>query len=105
MSAYFRPESLDEALAVLARGPALVAAGCTDLFALGEGQDLGAPLLDLTAIAGLRGISVGDDGWRIGATTRWSDVLAAELPPGAELIVPALPRWPARKAARRHGKD
>jgi L,D-peptidoglycan transpeptidase YkuD (ErfK/YbiS/YcfS/YnhG family) len=31
--------------------------------------------------------------------------LAAELPPGAELIVPALPRWPARKAARRHGKD
>lgn len=31
--------------------------------------------------------------------------LAAELPPGTELIVPALPRWPARKVAGRHGKD
>ena len=86
MSAYFRPDSLDEALAVLARGPAQVAAGCTDLFALGEGQELGGPVVDLTAIAGLRGISVGDDGWRIGATTRWSDVLAAELPSGFDML-------------------
>lgn len=32
-------------------------------------------------------------------------LLAAELVPGAELIVPALPRWPAREARARHGKD
>ena len=31
--------------------------------------------------------------------------LAREVTPGAELIVPALPRWPARQAAARHGKD
>ena len=31
--------------------------------------------------------------------------LAGQVTPGDELIVPMLPRWPARKPARRHGKD
>lgn len=31
--------------------------------------------------------------------------LAGRVEPGAVLHVPSLPRWPARKAAARHGKD
>ncbi len=31
--------------------------------------------------------------------------LAATLRPGADLVVAALPRWPGRPAAGRHGKD
>ncbi len=40
-----------------------------------------APLLDITAIAGLRGIRRDDRGWTIGATTTWTDVVRADLPP------------------------
>jgi L,D-peptidoglycan transpeptidase YkuD (ErfK/YbiS/YcfS/YnhG family) len=31
--------------------------------------------------------------------------LAGRVTPGDSLIVPDLPRWPARRAAARHGKD
>ena len=31
--------------------------------------------------------------------------LAGQVAPGDDLIVPALPRWPARRAGTRHGKD
>jgi CO/xanthine dehydrogenase FAD-binding subunit len=86
MSAYFRPASLDEALAALARGPVVVAAGCTDLLATGEGSCLAGRVVDLTAVAGLRGISGDERGWRIGATTRWSDIIAANLPPGFDML-------------------
>lgn len=79
-----RPESLKDALDILVNaagsGPAVVAGG-TDLYpALRDGA-APAELLDVSAIAGLRGITRLDDGWRIGAATRWADVVAAELPP------------------------
>ncbi|MBJ6372206.1 FAD binding domain-containing protein [Sedimentitalea arenosa] len=86
MDAYFRPDTVDDALAVLARAGVTVAAGCTDLFPATERQTLSGPVLDLTAIPSLRGISETEAGWRIGATTTWTDVLGADLPPAFDML-------------------
>ena len=76
---YHQPATLDDALAALGDGARAVAGG-TDYFpALGEGLPDG-DVLDLTRVAGLRGISRTEEGWRIGATTTWTDVIRADLP-------------------------
>jgi len=76
-----RPQSIAEAARLLASGPWAVLAGGTDLYPAHVGRRVAAPLLDITAIAGLRGIRRDAQGWTIGATTTWSDVVRAELPP------------------------
>ena len=91
MTIYVQPETLDEALEVLAQGPVTVAAGCTDLFpATGlpmlGGPVLGGPVLDITRIRGLRGIEQTAQGWRIGAATTWTDLVAADLPPAFDML-------------------
>lgn len=86
MIAYHRPDTLTDALAILADSPMTLAAGCTDLFAATEAQELPGPVLDLTAIADLRGVTATVDGWRIGATTTWSDIIAADLPPAFDML-------------------
>lgn len=86
MGAYLQPRGLDEALRLLAQGPLTVAAGCTDLFPATERQRLAGDVLDISGVSALRGISRDDSGWRIGAATRWSDVIAADLPPGFEML-------------------
>jgi len=75
-----RPGSIDEATRLLAAGPWAVLAGGTDLYPAHVGRPMAAPLLDVTAIAALRGIRRDAGGWSIGATTTWSDVVRAELP-------------------------
>ncbi|TDK43964.1 FAD binding domain-containing protein [Antarcticimicrobium luteum] len=86
MSLYLRPGNLQEALDGLSRAPAVIAAGCTDLFPATERPALGGPVLDITAIAALRGIAETADGWRIGATTTWTDIARADLPPGFDML-------------------
>jgi len=76
-----RPQSIAEAARLLASGSWAVLAGGTDLYPAHVGRTIAAPLLDITAIAGLRGIRRDDRGWTIGATTTWTDVVRAELPP------------------------
>ena len=76
-----RPESIDEATRLLAAGSWAVLAGGTDLYPAHVGRPVAQPLLDVTAIATLRGIRRDTTGWSIGATTTWSDVVRAELPP------------------------
>ncbi len=76
-----RPESLEDALALLAGDAPRVLAGGTDLYPALQDGPAPAALLDITRIKGLCGITRMDDGWRIGATTRWSDICAADLPP------------------------
>jgi CO/xanthine dehydrogenase FAD-binding subunit len=80
MGAYLRPADLDAALGALAApaptgAPWVVVAGATDHYPPRE------DVLDVTAIAGLRGIEPVDGGWRIGALTTWTDLAEAELPP------------------------
>jgi CO/xanthine dehydrogenase FAD-binding subunit len=76
-----RPGSIDEATRLLAAGPWAVLAGGTDLYPAHVGRPVASSLLDVTAIAALRGIGRDASGWSIGATTTWSDVVRAELPP------------------------
>lgn len=83
---YHRPESLEEALALLGAQPLRVAAGCTDLFPATEAPHLSGPVLDVTAIAGLRGVAQTAEGWRIGAATTWSDILRTPLPPAFDML-------------------
>jgi CO/xanthine dehydrogenase FAD-binding subunit len=77
-----RPDSIAGAARLLASGPWTVLAGGTDLYPAHVGRPIDASVLDITAIDALRGIGHDDDlGWRIGATTTWTDVLRADLPP------------------------
>ena len=55
-------------------------AGCTDIYPLHQTPALDGPLLDVTALAELRGISMADGWRRFGAATSWTDILRAELP-------------------------
>jgi CO/xanthine dehydrogenase FAD-binding subunit len=78
---YHQPVTLVHALEIAADPRMRMVAGGTDLFpSLGDGP---APLhvLDLTRVVGMRGISRDGNGWRIGAGTRWADIVAADLPP------------------------
>ena len=79
--AYLRPDTLDEALAVLADGETRIAAGCTDLLAATARKILPGRTLDISRIPTLRGILHDDSGLTIGATTTWTDIATAELPP------------------------
>ena len=80
MADYLRPTNLDEALQALAR-PWTVLAGGTDFYSARVGRAIDENVLDIGGIAALRGIAAGADGWRLGATTTWSELVAAELPP------------------------
>ncbi|MEO8079521.1 MAG: FAD binding domain-containing protein [Caldimonas sp.] len=76
-----RPSSLAEATSLLAAGDWSLLAGGTDVYPAHVGRAIGQPLLDLSAVAGLRGIRGDVAGWSIGAMTTWSDVDGAALPP------------------------
>jgi len=79
-AAYHRPSDLEVALDILASGDCRVAAGCTDLFPATERKALTGPILDVTGIAALTGVTRDETGIRIGATTTWSDLIHADLP-------------------------
>lgn len=81
MTRFERPESMAEAASLLAAGDWALLAGGTDLYPAHVGRPIAMPLLDLSRVAGLRGIDRSADGWSIGATTTWSDVIRADLPP------------------------
>jgi len=78
---YLRPDNLEDALAALADGDLVRAAGCTDLLAATDRKALPGDVLDLTAVTGLRGIDRGSGDVRIGGGTTWTDIIRADLPP------------------------
>ena len=86
MDAYYRPGTLDDGLRFLAEGPAIVAAGCTDLFPATDRRALAGRILDITGIDALRGIETGPDHIRIGAGVTWSRLVATALPPGFDML-------------------
>ncbi len=86
MIAYHRPRTLDDALAIRASTGAMPLAGGTDIHPLRTaraswGEPWTTPVLDLSAVPGLDGISETADGWRIGARTTWTAIAEAPLPP------------------------
>lgn len=58
-----------------------VLAGGTDFYPARVGRTIEEDVLDIGAIPILRGISSVSTGWRLGATTTWSELLEADLPP------------------------
>ncbi len=78
---YAVPTTLREAIDFLASGDARILAGGTDFYpALNDGP-VTFDTLDISRLEDLRGISEAEGGWRIGATTTWTDLVRAPLPP------------------------
>jgi CO/xanthine dehydrogenase FAD-binding subunit len=78
---YVIPNTLDEALRHLEAGGATILAGGTDVYPSLAGRNLPEPMVDISAIGGLRGIHRQGDRIRIGGATRWSDIRTGDLPP------------------------
>jgi CO/xanthine dehydrogenase FAD-binding subunit len=77
---YLRPKTIDEAVSLLAAPGGQILAGGTDFYpAMGEGLPRG-PVVDITALRELRGISTEGEHIRIGGLTTWSEVIHASLP-------------------------
>lgn len=77
---YFRPRTLHEAVDTLAHHGGRILAGGTDFYpSLGEQVPL-MPIVDVSAIAELRGVSVMSDYYSIGGLTTWSELLRVPLP-------------------------
>lgn len=86
MVAYHRPRSLAEALDIRAAGDVMVLAGGTDVYPartgrLAWGDPSHKPVLDITAVPGLKAIEETADAWRLGCLVTWTDLIRADLPP------------------------
>jgi len=79
MGIYLRPTEIEEAVAALAARKLTILAGGTDFYPTRVGKPLDDDVLDITALAALRGIGEDDSHYRIGAAIRWRDLAA--LPP------------------------
>lgn len=66
-------------MAALTR-PWTVLAGGTDFYPARVGRAIDENVLDITGITNLRGISAGPEGWRLGATTTWAELIETPLP-------------------------
>ena len=77
---YLRPTDLDAALNALKGGRLAVLAGGTDFYPAQVGRPLPDDILDITALSALRGVREEASGFRIGALTTWSELLATPLP-------------------------
>ncbi len=95
MTAYARPADLETALALLSDGARRVLAGGTDLYP-GAGAELDGPVLDITALPALKGITL-NQGLRIGAATTWAEIAAADLPPALQGLQQAARQIGARQ--------
>ncbi len=83
---YERPTTVDAALSLLAKDRWTVLAGGTDFYPALRDQAVTEPVLDISALKGLRGIRREGNSWRIGALTTWSDVISDNLPPAFDAL-------------------
>ncbi|MBA3517238.1 MAG: FAD binding domain-containing protein [Rhizobiales bacterium] len=86
MPAYFRPRTLEEALAIRAARAVTVLAGGTDVYPArtaraGWGDMRQDDILDISAIEALRGMEETEEHIRFGALTTWTELRRAALPP------------------------
>jgi CO/xanthine dehydrogenase FAD-binding subunit len=59
----------------------VIVAGATDHYPARVGRAPVEDVLDVTAIARLRGVAAVEGGWRIGALATWTDIAEGDLPP------------------------
>jgi CO/xanthine dehydrogenase FAD-binding subunit len=82
MNLYLRPRTLSEAVQALAASRGTILSGGTDFFpALGDRCSTG-PVVDISGVEEIRGISIGADSVRIGGRTTWTEIVSAALPSG-----------------------
>jgi CO/xanthine dehydrogenase FAD-binding subunit len=79
-ASYIKPRTLDEAMALLAAGEARILSGGTDFYpALGD-RVVHGPVVDVSGLGELRGVSSEAGYFRIGGMTTWSDIIRTPLP-------------------------
>ncbi|HKX75969.1 MAG TPA: FAD binding domain-containing protein, partial [Acidimicrobiia bacterium] len=78
---YLAPADLEVALTACADGEWTILAGGTDFYPARVGRPLNERVIDISGLDELRGITVNEDSYRIGALTRWTDLKEADLPP------------------------
>jgi CO/xanthine dehydrogenase FAD-binding subunit len=79
-ASYIKPRTLDEAMALLAAGEARILSGGTDFYpALGD-RVVHGPVVDVSGLGGLRGVSSDAGHFRIGGLTTWSEIVRTPLP-------------------------
>ena len=77
---YFRPNSVSEAVSLLAGSGGQILAGGTDFFpSLGDRPVTGT-VVDISALSELRGIRSDERYFRIGGLTTWTDLIETPLP-------------------------
>jgi len=79
---FLRPGTLNEALQALAHTHGTILSGGTDLFPALTGSLLKGPVVDISAVAELKGVHPSSDYFHIGGRTTWSELLAAPLSRG-----------------------
>ncbi len=96
---YYRPLTLTRGLELLAKHELTIVAGATDLYpaqttrsAWGDWRQ--HPLLDISGLEELRGITDSGNNYRLGALTTWSDLVHEPLPRYFDVL---------KQAARRVG--
>jgi CO/xanthine dehydrogenase FAD-binding subunit len=77
---YLRPTNLDAALRALEERAPTILAGGTDFYPARVGSYIDEDVLDITALGELSGIRDEGERVRIGALTRWTEVIGAPLP-------------------------
>jgi CO/xanthine dehydrogenase FAD-binding subunit len=77
---YLKPRTLAEALTALSSSEARILSGGTDFYpALGE-RVVEDAVIDVSALAELRGVTADEDCFRIGGLTTWTEIIRAPLP-------------------------
>lgn len=77
---YFRPRTLQEAVHTLARHGGEILSGGTDFFPTLGDRAVSDDVVDVSALAEIRGISVESDHVLIGGLTTWSEIIQSPLP-------------------------
>jgi CO/xanthine dehydrogenase FAD-binding subunit len=83
---YARPSDLQDALGLLAESGARVIAGATDIYPGAGERPLQGDYVDVSKISALRGVTFDSASVRIGATTTWTDIVRADLPPAFDAL-------------------
>jgi CO/xanthine dehydrogenase FAD-binding subunit len=79
-ASYVKPRTLDEAMALLAAGEAQILSGGTDFYpALGD-RVVQGPVVDVSGLGELRGVSSEAGYFRIGGLTTWTEIIRTPLP-------------------------
>jgi CO/xanthine dehydrogenase FAD-binding subunit len=81
---YLRPQDLGGVFPGLAAGARILAGG-TDLYP-GHGPRFTFPVVDISRIPALRGITPTARGLRLGAATTWTEIAEARLPPACAAL-------------------